>query len=66
MSLDHSRTAALAGIPNAGIQPELYQTPRVGLEPTTKRLTAAYSTIELPGIDSPILYRRLAVQNIVI
>ena len=23
--------------------------PRVGFEPTTKRLTAAYSTIELPG-----------------
>ena len=25
------------------------QTPRAGLEPATKRLTAAHSTIELPG-----------------
>ena len=26
-----------------------FQAPRAGLEPATKRLTAAHSTIELPG-----------------
>ena len=50
MSLDHSRTAALAGIPNAGIQPELYQTPRVGLEQSSNnQVSDSITTIPKTG-----------------
>ena len=31
--------------------------PRVGLEPTTNRLTAGYSTIELAGIIETSIYQ---------
>ena len=38
-----------------------FHAPQVGFEPTTGRLTADYSAIELPGNDKRLVFRAIAL-----